>query len=81
MNKKSNYNDVRWHNFVESDMGREVIALITAERDCEQARALLAAQSPCNGAAIQEHTIKAAGIDQILQAIVALANPTKNIKK
>ena len=79
--KQPQYNSLKWQNFVKSEMGKEVLAFIAAERDSEQARALQAAQSPCDGAAIQEHTIKAAGIDLILQGIIALAQPTKNLDK
>ena len=81
MDKKSKFSSIKWQNFVNSEMGGEVIALIAAERDSEQAKALQAAQSPCNGAAIQEHTIKAAGIDQILQTIEYFTQPTKNLNK
>ena len=79
--KQSQYNNLKWQNFVKSEMGKEVISFITAVRDSEQGAALTAAQTPCDGAAIQEHMIKAAGIDLILQGITALGQPTKNLDK
>ena len=77
--KQSEAKRLRWQNFWRSELGEEVLAMITARKDREMEAALFAAHEPCNGAAIQEHTIKAAGIDLVLQDIIATTQSTKNL--
>lgn len=61
-----------WSEFWKKDsMAKRIISFIEEIRDGEMGIALASGQSPCNGAAIQEHVIKAAGIDLVIQSIIA----------